>query len=258
MKHERVYLDKNDERVYIDTYVADGSPRPAMLVIPGGGYVGVSHFLEGEPIALKFLEKGYNTFELNYRVGKSDNYPKQLTDAAKAMIYIRENAESLSVFPDKVYAVGFSAGGHLTGSLATMFDNAEMKAEFGDKCDKIRPDAVILSYPVITAIGACHQGSFANLLGKPYADLTEEEKRSFSIECLVNDKTPPVFIWHTAEDKCVPPIGSVKMAAALDKAACTYKVSIYPYGPHALGLGEEDPFVCNWVSEACDFIGSLK
>ena len=60
MLHERIYLNENDKRIYFDTYIADERycRRPAMLVIPGGGYRTVCTDREGEPIALAYFAKG--------------------------------------------------------------------------------------------------------------------------------------------------------------------------------------------------------
>ena len=96
MIHERIFLDGSDSRVYIDTYVSDvrNFVRDAMLVIPGGGYSNVCQEREGEPIALAYLSKGYNAFVLNYRVGEQgDAYPKQLIDAARAVLHIKREIE---------------------------------------------------------------------------------------------------------------------------------------------------------------------
>ena len=269
MIHERIYLDENDERIWIDTYIAnDRTPKPAMLVIPGGGYISVSHFLEGEPIALDFFGRGYNAFVLNYGVKlPTDRFPKQLFDAGRAMIYIREHAEELSVIVDKVFAVGFSAGGHLCGSLATMFDYPEVKAEFGEKARMIRPDGVILSYPVTVALENAHKGSFVNLLGKPYDELSEEQLAHVSLDLAVSEESSPMFIWHTVGDETVPPQGSLMLAEALRRNNVPFMLNIYPYGPHAIALGTEvtkfgkesniQPLAAVWAQRADEWIKTL-
>ena len=124
MRHERIYLNPDDDRVFIDTYVVNlPRVRDAILVIPGGAYREVCTGREGEPIALDFVAKGYNAFVLGYRVGKEgDVFPKQLLDAAAAMIYIKEHAAELCINADRVFAVGFSAGGHLAAHYSTCFD----------------------------------------------------------------------------------------------------------------------------------------
>lgn len=268
MKHERIYLNENDKRVFIDTYIADrGNDHDALLVIPGGGYGKVCTDREGEPIALDFFAKGYNCFVLGYRCGTpSDVYPAHITDAGSAMIYIREHAEEFGINPKRVFAVGFSAGGHLCGSLATMYDYPEVKAVFGEKARMIRPTGVILSYPVTIARANTHEGSFRNLLGKPLDQYTDAERDKFSIDTAVTSDTPPMFLWHTAEDKVVPVEGTLKLGLALSAANVNYKMSIYPYGPHGLALATKitvtqdhavQPLVVSWTSEADAWMQTL-
>lgn len=268
MLHERIYLNENDDRVYIDTYVADwNAARDAMLVIPGGGYAKVCADREGEPVALDFFAKGYNCFVLNYRCGTAgDVYPKQLLDAGSAMIYIKENAEKFKINPKRVFAVGFSAGGHLCGSLATMFDYPEVKEAFGDKARMIRPTGAILSYPVTVTKPNTHLGTFKNLLGKPLSEYTEEEKIKFSIDDAATSDSSPMFLWHTVEDDVVPVEGTLKLGLALTAAGVPYKMSIYPYGPHGVSLATEQtmtwpphvqPLAASWTKEADAWMKSL-
>ena len=267
MRHERIFLNENDNRVFIDTYVVnDPRVRDAMLVIPGGGYAAVCTEREGEPIALDFVAKGYNAFVLNYRVGKGDRFPSQLIDAGSAMVYIREHAEEFHINPKRVFAVGFSAGGHLCGSIASMFDYDEVKEHFGEAYTKVRPTGAILSYPVTVMHGPAHFGSFINLLGKQPEQFTEEEINKFSLERVVKSNTAPMFIWHTVEDTLVPVKGSLMLAEALVDVKVPHKVSIYPYGPHGLALGTEvtntfagskQDIGCTWTAEADQWMKTL-
>ena len=268
MTHERIYLNSEDERVYIDAYIASEDKRPALLVIPGGAYARVCADREGDPIAERFLDLGYNAFVLNYRCGSSfDRYPKQLFDAAGAMIYIRENAERLSVDKNRVFAAGFSAGGHLAGSLATMLDYPEVKAAFGDKTRLARPTGVALAYPVIRAYVRTNRDPFRNLLGKNPEELSEDEKAKFSIESALSENSSPFFVWHTREDTAVPLCGTFALAEAAYEKGVNFKLAIYPYGPHGVALANKvtecgraawvQPLAEGWVEEARDFFASL-
>ena len=270
MLHERIYLDPNDDRVYIDTYVADNKTffHDAMLVIPGGGYSGVCTAREGEPIALAYLEKGYNCFVLSYRVNKVP-YPAQLIDASRAILHIRENAEKYSVDPKRVFAVGFSAGGHLAGSLATLHNDPDVLSALGISEGANRPDGVVLAYPVVTAMHATHQGSFVNLSGgTAFCDIADEDKKKLSLELHVNEKSAPAFIWHTAEDTVVPAIGSLLLASEYVKAGVSVMMKLYPYGAHGVALGNEitaenketwrQPLAVGWVDDSVAFFDTLK
>ncbi len=271
MKTQRIYLDDTDARVYIDAYLPDAplGAKPAMLVIPGGGYGEVCADREGEPIALAFAVRGFCTFVLNYRVGRAEDvYPLQLLDASRAMIYIRANAEALLVDPRRVYAVGFSAGGHLAGSLATMHDLPEITEELGVFAQQNRPDAVILAYPVVSAQLPTHIGSFEHLLGGAFDTLRPQALQYVSLETQVNERTCPMFIWHTAEDEVVPPFGSVRLCEELLQRKIPVMLHIYPHGPHGFALANEmtsmgradfvDSLCERWVDDAAEWLRRLQ
>lgn len=270
MIHERVYLNPSDHRIYVDTYIADDRhyARPAMLVIPGGGYKCVCSDREGEPIALAYFARGFNAFVLNYGTGTDcDVYPKQLIDASRAILHIRKNAEHYAVDKDKVYAVGFSAGGHLAGSLAILSDREEVLSALGIKAGDNRPDGVVLSYPVVTAYDPTHRGSFESLTRKAFDELTDSERENYSLERNVKSSSSPAFIWHTATDAAVPVRGSLYLTAAYAECGVPVTLRVYPYGPHGLALsneitnsngGADEPIATEWVDKSIEFLKSLK
>lgn len=222
---------------YLDIMLIDEYPefavnriRPAMLVIGGGAYAMVSQ-REKEPVALKFIAEGYNAFILEYSTNPV-HFPYQLIEACMATAYIRENADALSVNPEKVCAVGFSAGGHLCGMLATLFDHQQVKKALKDKANLCRPDAVILSYPVISSGEFSHVGSFNNLCGEQNDGL----KKELSLEFCVNKNSAPAFIWSTVEDKCVPCENSLFMALAYRKAGVPFELHVYEKGNHGISI----------------------
>lgn len=269
MLHERVYLDSADERVYIDTYVVNDSSHlhPAILVIPGGGYSHICTAREGEPIALAYVAKGFSAFVLNYRVANGDTYPSQLIDASRAIAHIRDNAQKYAVDKSKVYAVGFSAGGHLAGSLAIMHSESEVLSTLKIPEGYNRPDAAILSYPVVSAVKKTHIGSFENLTGKAYEDITVEERLNLSLECRANSNSAPLFIWHTAEDKVVPVNGSLALAQRYVDLGLKVTLRLYPYGCHGVALANEitacdnadtiQPLAQSWVDESIEWLKTI-
>lgn len=231
--------------------------RPAVLICPGGGYAMCSP-REAEPIAMKFTAAGYQAFVLDYSVAPA-KYPAALEEASEAMVLIREKAEKWSVDADKIAVCGFSAGGHLAGSLATCWSEGDFVA-FGGKN---RPNAAILCYPVLTAGKFAHRGSFENLL--PDAN-DQAALDSVSIEKHVSDKTPPTFLWHTVEDNCVPVENSLLMAAELQKAHIPFELHIYPQGGHGLSLVNSEvcaeqqnyyPHLATWMPLAIEWLDNL-
>lgn len=243
MKQERVYIPSTDNtQVALDTYVTHVSNeidpdirRPAILVCPGGGYAFCSE-REAEPVALRFAALGFNTFVVWYRVAPN-RFPKPQQDAAAAMAYIRKNAEALHTDPNRIAILGFSAGGHLAGSIGTMWQRAELWEELGLTCEDVRPNAMVLCYPVLVSGRWAHQGSFENLTG--CKDWSVHE--AYSLDKLVDGKfCPPAFLWHTFNDTCVPVQNSLAMAQALRENGVGAEVHIFPEGPHGLSLASEE------------------
>lgn len=166
----------------ITSYIhEDGQVRPVFMVVPGGGYEMVSPS-EGEIVARKFYEKGFQCFVVTYTTRMPGPDPvrfQAMKDLAKAIAYVRKNAAQLKADPDNVTVCGFSAGAHLCGCLAVHYDEPEIQPKGEYSGIKVRPDYAVLSYPVITSGKYAHKGSFIALLGK---DATGEELSYMSLE----------------------------------------------------------------------------
>lgn len=222
--------------VYIqDTYQEVDIPtRPLILICPGGGYAYTSP-REGEAFAMQFLAMGCHAAVLNYSCAPAV-YPTALTELASSMKLIRENAAEWHV--DKVIVEGCSAGGHLAASMGVLWEEDVLSEALGLKSEEkeiLRPDGMILSYPVITSGEFAHRGSFDNLLG-PDRCKDEAWLEAMSLEKHVTEKTPQTFIWHTFTDGSVPVENSLLFVSALKKAGVNAEFHMYPAGGHGLGL----------------------
>lgn len=206
-------------------------PRPAVLILPGGGY-GMTWIGEGKPVAYGFMADGCNCFVLHYSVAPN-TYPEQILEVALALDYIYNNAEKFNVDTKKIAVMGFSAGGHLAASYCTIRNTA-----LTNIFENPKPvSAAILCYPVITAGQYTHFGSITNLLGK--TEISQEERDLLSLEKHVHSSvTPPTFIWTTSEDNSVNPKNSLMYATALQDAGIKYELHIFPYGAHGLSTGK--------------------
>lgn len=207
-----------------------GMSRPAVLVIPGGGYCHVSP-REGEPVALRFLARGYNAFVLDYSVSPL-RFPTALREAAMAMAYIRRNAGALEINPAMVAAIGFSAGGHLCGTLGMLYDGPEVSG-IGSSAE-LRPDALGLCYPVAVSWGPTHEGSFENLCGGD-----EALRQRLSLDKLVRPDMPPVYLWHTRDDGAVPCRNTLVLANMLAETGVDMALRLYRHGHHGLSTADE-------------------
>ena len=206
--------------------------RPSVLVIPGGGYEMTSD-REAEPIAMQFLAAGFNAFVLRYSV-KPSSFPVALLEAAEAMRRIRTHADEWHCDADAIAVIGFSAGGHLAANLATSASD-DVLAAHGYDADAVRPNGLMLAYPVVTSGPLAHRGSFDALLGDRKAD--PEALDAVSIEKHIDAKTPPVFVWHTVPDDCVPYENTLMLVDACKKAGVSVEAHLFPNGGHGLSLG---------------------
>lgn len=214
--------------------------RPAVVLLPGGGYSMVSE-REGEPIAMHLLAAGYHVFILHYTCAPTGRFPDQLVQIAALMELIKQKSNHWGVDANNIGIMGFSAGGHLAAHYTNSYDCPEVRRVFPESAGV---QASILCYPVITADPEyAHQGSFENLLG--YFPQGAEADR-FSCEKLVNEKTPPTFLWHTQRDTCVPVMNSLLYAQALAARWKPFTLHVYPYGYH--GLATADRETCDDLS----------
>lgn len=210
--------------------------RPAILILPGGGYSYVST-REAEPIALNFIPKGFRVFLLEYSIAPH-TYPTALREVACALDLIHTNQTQWCVDATKIAIMGFSAGGHLAGHYSNCYDCPEIREHLPNS----RPvNAAVLCYPVISATEELrHLKSFQNISGNN--EISEEIINKFSLEKLVSGKTPPTFLWHTREDKLVPVGNSLLYAQALAQQGTPFALHVYPFGSH--GLATADGITC--------------
>lgn len=235
MQQERIVLNEK-RNVTLTAYTLpvggrfDYIPkRPAVLVLPGGGYQYCS-VREADPVAFAYLKAGYQTFVLNYSVGEHSVWPNPLTDVEQALELIRSR-EDWNVYPDKVAVIGFSAGGHLAAAAATMA--------------KERPNAAILGYAVTgTDVTGCNPSA---------PDTTK----------YVDKHTCPCFVFAACSDDVVPIQNSVDFCRALADAKISFESHIYAYGPHGFSTCDSSVHpittpVCsrvpNWVADSVGFL----
>jgi acetyl esterase/lipase len=209
----------------------------AVVICPGGGYARLAMDIEGDAVAKKFNAIGITAFILKYRLPSDeimvDKTIGPLQDAQRSLQLIRQRAAEWNINPNKVGIIGFSAGGHLASTAGTHFYNAVI-----EKKDTIslRPDFMMLLYPVITFGEMAHKGSMQRLLGdKPTQELIDQ----YSNEKQVKATTPITFIVQAEDDKTVPVQNSLMFYYALLANKIPAELHIYPKGGHGFGLNNK-------------------
>ena len=237
MTTEKIIL--NEERnVSLTAYIqeVDGefgfSKRPAMLVIPGGGYA-ICSDREADPVAMAYLKAGYQAFVLRYTVTNKGGWPHPLNDYEQAMSLIIENADKWHIDPAKIAVVGFSAGGHLAACAATLAEH--------------KPAAAVLVYPAILKdiVDMCQPG-----MPYPHEHVTPE--------------TCPCFIVAARDDRTVDIKSSLMMELALAEKGVAFESHIYSYGGHGFSTAEgwiNTNSVCprlpEWVPYSIGWLGEV-
>ena len=232
---------------HIKAYPANSTG--AVVVLPGGGYEKRAQH-EGDTVGEWFQSIGITAFVLEYRIAPYQ-HPAEISDAMRAVKYVRYHAEEYGIDPQKIAIMGFSAGGHLAGSVSVHYD--KKMYELTDEIDNesAKPNLSILCYPVIDMGEYRHDGSRQNLIGrKP----TEEMKEFMSLHKQVTKDTPEAFIWHASPDIVVPVDNSLLYASALSACNVDFELHIYPVGSHGIGLAEDNAHVAKWSKNLEDWL----
>jgi len=209
----------------------------AMLMLPGGGYQRVVIDKEGIESAERFNEAGVTVFILLYRLpheGHENGADVPLQDAQRSLRLIRSLANDYQLDPDRVGVIGFSAGGHLAGSISTRFD-ADVYA-LRDAADAIsaRPAFSVLAYPVARMSGpAVHEGSRDRLIG---AAPEAETVAIYDIAEAARPDAPPIFLFHAADDEAVPVANALDVFAANRAAGVEAELHVFSEGGHGFGI----------------------
>ncbi len=236
---------------YLDVYPAskEKSNGTAVVICPGGAYIGMAVKHEGSQVAKWLNSLGVTAFVLKYRL-PNDSIMKNKTigplqDAQRAMRIVRSHAKEWGIDPKKIGILGFSAGGHLASTLSTHYKDKVYESE---DLTSAKPDFSILIYPVISMDSKItHWGSRENLLGK---EPSPELVKYYSNELQVDNETPPAFMAHSLDDGAVPVQNSINYALAMHKANVPCELHIYQTGGHGYGLGNPLSTESTW-SESC-------
>ena len=270
MIYETIHLTVPGEDVTMTVYAPDNYPeidmnrtRRAVIMCAGGAYWMRSD-RESEPVALRLLAEDVCVFLLHYAV-RPARYPVAVTQLAAAVDYVRSNAANYHVEPDKIAVMGYSAGGHLAASLGVRWHEPWLSESLGKTPEDIRPNGMVLCYPVITGTMATHAGSMENLLGTADMDIWKTQ----SLEELVTEQTPPAFLWHTYEDAAVPVENSLYFFTAMRRCGVPGELHVYPRGVHGLSLGTAQscnpaeqpefiqPDIGNWLEMAVRWLKQM-
>ncbi len=227
---------------------ADKAVGTAAIICPGGSYRSLSIENEGSLVAARLNAVGVSAYVLHYRMVEY-GHPAPLRDVLRAIRLLRSRASEFGVKPDRIGVVGFSAGGHLAASAATLFNDPDGRT--GAELDAVsaRPDFAALIYPVITMHDPnSHALSRKDLIGDKPAPATIDH---LSLELQVTKDTPPTFIVAAEDDKTVKIENELMFYQALRNAGVQAELHIYPHGGHGFGMRKDLGEISTW-SDRCE------
>lgn len=205
----QVYGTDGSRNLLLDLFEpkSPSAARPAIVLVHGGGW------LKGDktkfrPLALRLAERGYVVAAIEYRLGYEKHFPAAIADCNQATTYMRKHAEELSIDPDRISAVGGSAGGHLVGLMASGSNDPGLRSTDSDSevsCELAA--AVVMAGPLQTATGSVAERSIDNpqksnafhWLGGTIIDVEPQYQLADAFE-KIDKATPPMLFISGSKD----------------------------------------------------------
>ncbi|MGT2908076.1 alpha/beta hydrolase [Streptococcus dentiloxodontae] len=259
---EILWEDRRNDNVTYTSYLVEPSadikninPRPAVIICGGGGGARVTE-RDKTPVALYFLDKGFQAITLDYTVGAESAYPKPIFDLAKMLLVTKEHADEWNIDSDKIVLVGFSAGATLCASLATRWHESFLQESLGCSAEDLKPALAILSYPLVdfhyqykallvdpdkhlqTSFLPISKEEFltSSLKTMIGQELTEEKLRKNSPIEYISNQTVPTFIWGMQNDDVIYSNQLLDYAKRLRKHHILFECHLFATGQHALSV----------------------
>ena len=267
-------IAKKGKNVVLIPYLAENNPDgTAIIVCPGGSYYWLDETGEGEEVA-KFLQaNGISAFVLLYRTAgfgaffwhyrtfcRGRQYPDMISDAQRALQWVREHSADYHIDVNKVGMMGFSAGGHLVMSAACFSGTNYLKKSGIGTETNLRPDFVAPIYPVVTMTESCvHKRSRRGLLGE-WRQNSKQYRELLSLEKQIPADCPPVFLVNCVDDPVVDYHNSELLDAALTEADIPHQYIQYQTGKHGFGVSEVygTPECRVWKYEFLKWLETIK
>ncbi|MFC6274316.1 alpha/beta hydrolase [Levilactobacillus tangyuanensis] len=254
----------DDSSAYLKGYLRandSGKDYPAIIIVPGGSYTHIPE-QQAEDLAMAWFAKGYQAFYLRYSfVGETTPLlPTPIVELAQSMALLKANAAAWQLADDKIAVAGFSVGGHIVALFNDLWAQPAFNRRAGTTPDQIKPQAVILGYPVITPAAGFPTDN------QVLASWTTDPA-SIAADKLVTPDNVPTFIWATSSDPLVPVQNALSYAqASLDQHVDT-DLHLFHHGPHGLALandvtawkpGTALPHVAHWLDLAHEWLTELS
>ncbi len=249
-----VYRRAGDREAKLDVYVPiDEAPpggRPAILAIHGGGWRGGSKAGFGR-MAARLARHDYVVVSVDYLLSRpgSPSWPANFEDVREAVRWVRRHADEYGIDPDRIVALGASAGGHLSALLGTYPDGPVAVAGLPVPRDGTPPTTKVVSARVQAVIDLYGPADLRGLIesrertGGPLhlflgggPDRFPGRFEAASPVRHVSSDDPPMLLIHGADDPLVPVAQSEALASALKTAGVPHRLIVVEGARHGFDL----------------------
>ncbi|HEM3707229.1 TPA: alpha/beta hydrolase [Streptococcus suis] len=296
MFHDKIFLNSR-KSAYLEVYSLDSEisygvhkKRPAMIICPGGAYL-ISAVKEGEAVASQFLAKGYSCFVLRYStfltsresmenekpaIDEEAYYPKQILELMETIHLIHQNSEKWNIDTENIFAIGFSAGGHIVGTVATRWNDElfTQQLSFIPSETELKLTGCILCYPMLEGPLLKHpnenlrkQSNLMELCLYGHLKPTQQEMRELELHRYVSNDTSPIFAWHTTGDDVTSTKVTTKFIEKLQDKNIEVEFHMFSGGQHGLSIAnslyaktpqENNKRISVWVDLACNWLDYIR
>lgn len=300
MIHDKIFLNQ-EETAFVEVYaldpeLSDGVKRkwPAIVICPGGGYL-ISATKEGEAVAMQFLAQGYSCFVLRYStflrnrdclsyndaiLNEYAYYPTQILQLMEVIHRIHEHREAWSIDISNIFTIGFSAGGHISGTLALRWNDPQFlqRLTFVPKRNELKPKGCLLCYPMLDAISfkekkqhckgsAALQIELMELCLYGHQQPSEDEIQQMTLKQFITKATPPMFIWHSSQDRVTDANSTTAFIKELQSNEVPCEYHLFSDGEHGLACAnkqyaksqtEIDDTIAMWLPLAFAWLEKMK
>lgn len=291
---------RDDRTSMLYTYIHDSEitfqqhmKRPIMIICPGGAYIN-SSMKEGECVATRFLGMGYHVVVLRYLtyfkerplpnekplVNPQSHYPQQLLDLMRTMKLIHEREDEWGIDIHNIFVLGFSAGAHVTGCLATKWDHETYLNQIeGATAEMMKPTGILIAYPMISAT-LFYQRELQDFTPSMHAlvpymydalfgtkDVTQGMLDDVDLTKAVRSDMPPTFVWHTQQDHVTNPCETMEFVMKLLEHEVPCEFHLFMSGDHGTALCDASSAAApsdindanaKWVNMAQKWMNSIK